>query len=69
MSAIKLNKFLDELGSVYSKSVKRSRVFKQSFIDNGMGELKQTVQGYSQALFTAVGEVWINEQLINEGAI
>lgn len=69
MSAIKLNKFLDALGGVYNRSVKRSRVFSQSFIDSGLGELKQTEQGYSQALFTAKGEQWINEKLINEGVI
>ncbi len=42
MSAVKLNKLLDELGGVYNKSVKRGRVFIQSFTDSGYGELKQT---------------------------
>ena len=69
ISAIKLNKFLDELGGVYSKSVKRSRAFIMPFIDSGMGEMKQTELGYSQCLFTARGEQWINEKLINEGVI
>jgi phage antirepressor YoqD-like protein len=69
MSAVKLNKFLDEIGGVYSKSVKRSRVFIQSFIDNDLGQVKQTELGHSQALFTAKGEQWINEKLINEGEI
>ncbi len=69
MSAVKLNKFLDELGGVYSKAVKRGRVFIQAFIDKGYGELKQTELGYSQALFTPAGEVWIHEQLISEGII
>lgn len=69
ISAIKLNKFLDELGGVYSKSVKRSRAFIMSFIDSGLGEMKQTELGYSQCLFTAKGEQWINEKLINEGVI
>lgn len=69
MTAVKLNRFLDELGGVYSKSVKRSRVFVQSFIDNELGETKQTEQGYSQALFTAKGEQWINEKLLIEGVI
>ena len=63
------NKFLDELGGVYSQSIKRSRVFVQPFIDKGYGEVKQSEQGYSQALFTASGEVWVNEKLISEGAI
>lgn len=69
ISAVKLNKILDELGGVYNKSVKRSRVFIQSFIDSGYGELKQTEHGYSQALFTPAGEVYINEKLISEGAV
>ncbi len=69
MSAVKLNRLLDELGGIYNKSVKRGRVFIQSFIDNGYGELKQTEQGYSQALFTPAGEVYINEKLISEGVI
>jgi len=69
MSAVKLNRFLDELGGVYNKAVKRSRVFCQPFIDKGLGELKQTEQGYPQALFTTKGEQWINEKLITEGVI
>ena len=69
MSAIKLNKFLDELGGVYNKGVKRGRVFCQPFIDKGYGELKQTELGHSQALFSTLGEQWINEKLISEGVI
>ena len=69
VSAVKLNKILDELGGVYNQSVKRGRVFIQSFIDSGYGEVKQTEQGYSQALFTPAGEVYINEKLISEGVI
>lgn len=69
MSAVKLNSFLDELGGVYSKAVKRNRVFVQPFIDKGYGELKQTELGYAQALFTPAGEVWIYEQLISEGVL
>ena len=69
MSAVKLNKLLDEIGGVYNQSVKRGRVFIQSFIDSGYGEVKQTEQGYSQALFTPSGEVYINEKLISEGVI
>lgn len=69
MSAIKMNKFLDELGGVYNKGVKRGRVFCQQFIDKGYGELKQTELGHSQALFTTLGEQWINEKLISEGVI
>lgn len=69
ISAVKLNKFLDELGGVYNKSVKRGRAFLQPFIDDGHGEMKQTELGYSQALFTASGEQWINHQLISEGVM
>lgn len=69
MSAVKLNRTLDELGGVYNKSVKRGRVFIQSFIDSGYGELKQTEQGYAQALFTPAGEVYIHEKLISEGVV
>lgn len=66
MSAIKLNLRLDEL-NVYSKTVKRGRIFKQWFVDRGYGELKQTEQGYSQPLFTTAGEAWIVERLTSEG--
>ena len=45
MSAIKLNRFLDELGGVYSKGIKRGRAFIQKFIDDKYGEVKQTELG------------------------
>ena len=66
LSAVAMNKVLDELG-VYNKAVKRSRVFQQWFIDKGLGEVKQTDQGFSQAMFTKRGEAWIIERLISEG--
>ena len=66
LSAIAMNKVLDELG-VYNRAVKRSRVFQQWFINEGLGEVKQTDQGYSQALFTKRGEAWIIERLVSEG--
>ena len=69
LSAVKLNRFLDELGGVYSKTVKRGRAFLHGFIEEGLGEMKQTELGHSQALFTAKGEQWINEQLISEGEV
>lgn len=68
MSALAMNKMLDAL-DVYSKNVKRARVFKQWFIDKGYGELKQTELGYSQPLFTTAGEAWVIERLVSEGAI
>ena len=66
LSAVAMNKVLDEIG-VYNKTVKRSRVFQQWFIDKGLGEVKQTDQGFSQALFTKRGEAWIIERLVSEG--
>lgn len=67
-SAVWLNKVLSEL-NVYNKANKRGRVFQQWFVDGGYGEMKQSEQGYSQALFTNAGEVWINEKLHVEGVI
>lgn len=68
MSAIKMNLRLSELG-VYNKAIKRSRVFQQWFIEQGLGELKQTETGHSQAMFTTKGEQWIVEKFISEGLI
>lgn len=65
-SAIALNKMLDDL-DVYSRNVKRARVFKHWFIDAGYGELKQTDLGYSQPLFTPAGEIWVIQKLVSEG--
>lgn len=66
MSAIALNRHLEPF-DVYSKAVKRSRTFKQWFIDKGLGEVKQVGDGYTQPLFTLKGEAWIIEKLIGEG--
>lgn len=68
LSAVKLNKILDELG-VYNKAVKRGRVFQTWFIERGLGEMKKTDQGFDQALFTNKGEIWVNEKLISESII
>lgn len=67
MSAMAMNKILDNL-NVYSRGVKRARVFKQWFIDSGFGELKQTEYGLSQPMFTTKGEAWVIEKLVSEGA-
>ncbi|AUR96185.1 coil containing protein [Vibrio phage 1.216.O._10N.222.55.C12] len=67
-SAIWLNKILTEL-KVYNKAVKRGKVFQQWFVDKGYGEMKQSEEGYSQAMFTNAGEVWINEKLHTEGIV
>lgn len=69
ISAVKLNKILDEVGGIYSRGVKRSRVFTQQWIDKGYGEMKQTELGHSQALFTPAGEYRIAEILTSEGLI
>ena len=66
LSAIALNRILEEIG-VYNKSVKRSRVFKQAFVNKGYGVLKQTEQGQTQSLFTILGEAWVIEKLQCEG--
>lgn len=68
MSAMAMNKLLDRL-NVYSHGVKRARVFKQWFIDQGFGELKQTELGFSQPMFTTKGEAWIIEKLTSEGVV
>lgn len=69
ISAYSLNKLLDECG-VYNKAVKRNkRTFKLWFIDGGYGEMKVSQDGYSQALFTNAGEMWIVETLTAEGVI
>lgn len=67
-SGVWLNKFLDEI-DVFNKSIKRGRVFKHWFVEKGLGEMKQTELGHSQALFTPAGEVWINEKLYSEGTV
>lgn len=68
MSAMAMNKMLDAL-DVYSHGVKRARVFKQWFIDKGLGELKQTDLGFSQPMFTTKGEAWVIERLVSEGVV
>lgn len=65
MSAVKLNRVLDELG-VYNQAHKRGRAFRQWFIDKELGEMKQTDMGHSQALFSLKGEAWVIERLANE---
>lgn len=57
MSAVKMNRILDEIGGVYNKAVKRGRVFCQSWVDKGFGITKETESGHSQALFTTSGAV------------
>lgn len=68
LSAIRLNKYLEFL-DVYSRSVTRGRVFKQWFVNAGYGIMRQTADGFAQAMFTTLGEAWIIDQLSNEGVI
>lgn len=68
MSAVRLNRVLDEL-KVYNQAVKRSRVFNSWFIQQGLGELKQTPEGHSQALFSLKGEAWVIGKLASEGVV
>lgn len=68
ISAMAMNKYLDQF-DVYSRGVKRARVFQQWFIDKGFGELKQTELGFSQPMFTTKGEAWVIEKLTSEGVV
>lgn len=67
-SAQWLNKILIEFG-VYNRNIKRGKDFNQWFVDKGLGEMKESEAGYSQALFTNAGEVWVNEKLHTEGIV
>lgn len=68
ISAIKMNRYLDSL-NVYHRGVKRARLFQQWFIDKGFGEIKQTELGFSQPMFTTLGEAWVIEKLVSEGVL
>lgn len=68
MSAVKLNQILNEL-DVYNRSIKRSKALQQWFVDKGYGEMKQTEQGYPQALFTTAGQAWVVQKFTTEGII
>lgn len=65
MSAMKLNRVLEEIG-VYNLAHKRGRAFRQWFIDKELGEMKQTEMGHSQALFSLKGEALVIERLASE---
>lgn len=67
MSAIKLNRALDEVGGIYNKSIKRGRVFCQSWIDKGFGKMVQNEVGYPQAMFTTSGVFRVTEIMTSEG--
>ncbi len=63
-----LNRILESF-DVYNRGVKRGRVFQQWFIDQGLGELKETANGFSQPLFTTKGEQWVFNKFASEGII
>ena len=67
MSAQVLNNNLDSF-KVYDKRQK-GRVFSQWFIDQGLGEIKKTDNGFNSSKFTNKGEQWIVEKFVSEGII
>lgn len=69
MSAIKMNRKLDELGGVYNKCVKRGRAFCHDWILAGYGEMKITEMGYPQPLFTTKGSLRVAEIFTSEGVV
>lgn len=69
MSAVKMNKTLDEIGGVYDKRIKRSRAFCSDWIAKGYGETKQNDRGYSSSLFTPAGIMRLTEIFTSEGVI
>lgn len=69
MSAVKMNKQLDVIGGVYSKSVKRGRTFCHGWVESGHGEMKIGESGYPQALFTTKGSLRVVGLFTSEGVI
>lgn len=69
ISAVKMNKLLDEIGGVYDKRIKRSRAFCSEWIAKGYGETKQNDQGFSSSLFTPAGIMRVTEIFTSEGVI
>lgn len=67
MSAQALNKNLESF-KVYDMRQK-GRVFNQWFIDQGLGEIKKTDNGFNSSKFTNKGEQWVIEKLVSEGVI
>lgn len=69
MSAIKMNRKLDEIGGVYNKCVKRGRAFCHDWVLSGYGEMKITEMGYPQPLFTTKGSLRVAEIFTSEGVV
>lgn len=68
LSGTALNKQLEQF-NVYNRAIKTGRVFQQWFIDQGLGVMKKTDNGYNQSRFTNKGEQWIVEKFISEGLV
>lgn len=68
LSGTTLNKQLEQF-NVYNRSIKTGRVFQQWFIDQGLGVMKKTDNGYNQSRFTNKGEQWVIQKFISEGLV
>ena len=68
LSGTALNKQLEQF-NVYNRSIKTGRVFQQWFIDQGLGVMKKTDNGYNQSRFTNKGEQWVIQKFISEGLV
>ena len=62
LTAQAMNKALTAMG-VYDKRIVGAKVFNQKFINDGLGVMRQTSNGYTQAMFTLAGEAWIVDKL------
>lgn len=62
LTAQAMNKALTAMG-VYDKRIVGAKVFNQKFISAGFGVMRQTSNGYTQAMFTLKGEAWIVDKL------
>lgn len=68
LSGTALNKQLEQF-NVYNRAIKTGRVFQQWFINQGLGVMKKTDNGYNQSRFTNKGEQWVIEKFISEGLV
>ena len=68
LSGTALNKQLEQF-NVYNRAIKTGRVFQQWFIDQGLGVMKKTDNGYNQSRFTNKGEQWVIQKFISEGLV
>lgn len=68
LSGTALNKQLEQF-NVYNRAIKTGRVFQQWFINQGLGVMKKTDNGYNQSRFTNKGEQWVIQKFISEGLV